>query len=415
MRLDSLRHVCSVENTETDTQASIFADLSAKVLVASFRGTEQIKIQDILTDINLKQAPFFPTSTSTSTSASSKMAPLTDALVHSGFLAAFRSVQPAVLQILNSTLCMTEAGAEAGAEEKEWEIYVTGHSLGGALATLFSLDLGRIKAGLVDNAPLSSDPAKPYAYAPDGLFARTLQRAQVTVYTYGAPRVGCPKFVRLYDSLCGTTFRIVNSYDIVARMPRSSQVSRLMEYEHVGRTVLVGMGGDGECEGSPLLAQPGCLAPSGVWVEGESEGACPLADLSPFSSASASASASASSSSSSQPLLTGPSFIASTVASVGDAVDKAVAFVANSAGLGAQGAEQIQFLASALSDAAGGVSERFVAKEMAFLNSILDGSGLAQHLEPSYFAALESASSASSAASSSSSSASSSASASGRG
>jgi hypothetical protein len=75
MRLDSLRHVCSVENTETDTQASIYADLSAKVLVASFRGTEQIKIQDILTDINLKQTPFFPTSTSTSTSTNAHAHP----------------------------------------------------------------------------------------------------------------------------------------------------------------------------------------------------------------------------------------------------------------------------------------------------------------------------------------------------
>ena len=32
-------------------------------------------------------------------------------------------------------------------DERHWHIYVTGHSLGGALATLFSFELGRIRAG----------------------------------------------------------------------------------------------------------------------------------------------------------------------------------------------------------------------------------------------------------------------------
>ena len=47
--------VCSIENTETDTQASVWADFKGKQLVISFRGTEQVKFKDILTDINLIQ------------------------------------------------------------------------------------------------------------------------------------------------------------------------------------------------------------------------------------------------------------------------------------------------------------------------------------------------------------------------
>ena len=39
-----------------------------------------------------------------------------------------------------------EGEGEEG-DERHWHIYVTGHSLGGALATLFSFELGRIRAG----------------------------------------------------------------------------------------------------------------------------------------------------------------------------------------------------------------------------------------------------------------------------
>ena len=38
---------------------------------------------------------------------------------------------------------------KVGENEDKWHIYVTGHSLGGALATLFSFELGRIRAGIL--------------------------------------------------------------------------------------------------------------------------------------------------------------------------------------------------------------------------------------------------------------------------
>ena len=86
---------------------------------------------------------------------------------------AFRSVRGALLQVIHSLLILPpsvladdyiEKVIEEGTEEvnekvKErndesnvadhWHIYVTGHSLGGALATLFSFELGRIRAGTI--------------------------------------------------------------------------------------------------------------------------------------------------------------------------------------------------------------------------------------------------------------------------
>jgi nuclear pore complex protein Nup85 len=51
--------------------------------------------------------------------------------VHKGFMHAYSSVRPVLLQLLGKMV----------ADGKLWRVYVTGHSLGGALATLCALDL----------------------------------------------------------------------------------------------------------------------------------------------------------------------------------------------------------------------------------------------------------------------------------
>ena len=80
-------------------------------------------------------------------------------------------------------------------------IWVTGHSLGAALATL-----------AVAKLRLERDEAV------NGL------------YTFGAPRAGDLEFARVFDLDFGQqTFRYVNDQDIVSRVPL-----RLMQYSHVG-------------------------------------------------------------------------------------------------------------------------------------------------------------------------------------
>ena len=79
-------------------------------------------------------------------------------------------------------------------------LMLTGHSLGGALATLLA--------------------AKLYASG----------RAPHSVYTFGSPRVGCRTFRNIYEDRDDErTFRVVNRHDIVARIP-----PRLLRYRHVG-------------------------------------------------------------------------------------------------------------------------------------------------------------------------------------
>ena len=71
---------------------------------------------------------------------------LRQVLIHKGFLSAFRSIQPAVLQTLSMLLA---SDTNDGDKKKEiaWTVHITGHSLGGALASLTTFDLARIAQG----------------------------------------------------------------------------------------------------------------------------------------------------------------------------------------------------------------------------------------------------------------------------
>lgn len=87
-------------------------------------------------------------------------------------------------------------------------LFITGHSLGGALATLAAPDL-------VLNAKCAT-PA---------------------VYTFGAPRAGDPQFAKSFNHLIRTSWRISNFYDIVTQLPpliyRSPRTDQTYYYMHV--------------------------------------------------------------------------------------------------------------------------------------------------------------------------------------
>eukprot|EP01065_Artemidia_motanka_P013000 TRINITY_DN17167_c0_g1_i1.p1 TRINITY_DN17167_c0_g1~~TRINITY_DN17167_c0_g1_i1.p1 ORF type:complete len:1685 (+),score=531.62 TRINITY_DN17167_c0_g1_i1:87-5057(+) len=116
---------------------------------------------------------------------------------HRGFLRAFRTIEPEVLNRLRPIV----------QDYPNHEILCTGHSLGGALATLMSYS---IRIHFPHLMPLC--------------------------YTYGCPRVGNNAFRAFYDEAVPHTFRIVNQNDIVSTVPLGC--CGLM-FCHVGREVCV--------------------------------------------------------------------------------------------------------------------------------------------------------------------------------
>lgn len=141
---------------QKDTQAFIIAN--DEVMILTFRGTQSI--QDWLTDFKIKfvKGPF--------------------GKVHRGFFQALNSVLPDIKRAIAKFHCRGQS------------FWITGHSLGGALAVLTA-------AHFVERR-----------FKIDGL------------YTFGQPRVGNYEFVNNFGSKFNQRhFRIVNNEDIVTRVP----------------------------------------------------------------------------------------------------------------------------------------------------------------------------------------------------
>ncbi|MEM7714864.1 MAG: lipase family protein [Cyanobacteria bacterium P01_A01_bin.68] len=158
-----------IDFPDTNTQCIIVGD-EEKIIIA-FRGTENL--QDWRTNINLFKAAW-------------KVG-----MVHSGFYKSLTSVWPEAMNRLQSLRTNNQP------------IWLTGHSLGGALATL---------ACATFNSEL-----------PDYEIAG--------IYTFGQPRVGDRIFCRACDEVSKARFfRVVNNNDIVPRIPK-------IKYGHVGTLI----------------------------------------------------------------------------------------------------------------------------------------------------------------------------------
>lgn len=102
------------------------------------------------------------------------VAPPKETMVHKGFLASYDSLRHQVFRLVDAITAPKGGAAAAGAPGTEWRVFITGHSLGGALATLCAYELAK-----------------------RGGAARQCQ--QLTLYTFGAPRVGNKVFADEYN------------------------------------------------------------------------------------------------------------------------------------------------------------------------------------------------------------------------
>ncbi len=221
--------VVFVSHERTDTQVCVWRARRRRAIVVAFRGTETAKLTDIVTDARLAPKAF--------NAERAGDAGAGGAAVHEGFLSAFDSVRPRVLAALDDA---RGAGARARAasatpasDDAGWHVYVTGHSLGGALATLFAGELaGSVRAG-----------------TRRGISA-------ISMVNFGSPRVGNAAFCDAYNALVADSVRVVNGSDAIPTVPA------LLGYRHVAHGVRISPAGAAAREEPPAAAPAGGMAAS---------------------------------------------------------------------------------------------------------------------------------------------------------
>ncbi|CAH9071993.1 unnamed protein product [Cuscuta europaea] len=187
--------ICFLDNSSTDTQVALWRDQSRKRLVVAFRGTEHARWKDLRTDLMVVPTGLNPERIGGDFNQ--------EVQVHSGFLSAYDSVRTKLILLIKKAIGYVDNGIKL---IPGWHVYVTGHSLGGALATLLALELS------------SSQLAKMGA-------------VYVTMYNFGSPRVGNKPFAEVYNEKVKDSWRVVNHRDIIPTVPR------LMGYCHVAQPV----------------------------------------------------------------------------------------------------------------------------------------------------------------------------------
>ena len=249
-------------HSKTGCVATLYRSLESKTVAVSFRGTAAPL--DLLVDVKIAQDSWIE---------GEDVADKRTMKVHTGFRESLDSVSRRLKELV---LAATDF------EPEEYNLLVTGHSLGGALATLFVADVAEFGVDSGRGLP-SLDKSEPWFQRITAFFASAddLGKAKlgkprepprfktVDLYSFGSPRVGNAAFCENFETLVkdrkiAAAYRVVNGADMVARLPRTvdGMVLGSVGYEHCGMTVLI----------SPSDDDPTC------WIEGASEGDCPVRD-----------------------------------------------------------------------------------------------------------------------------------------
>ena len=188
-----------IYHRKTDTKALLA--WGGTTLIVSFKGTSSF--ENVMTDLNFLKSFHPPRRTAPITTSWGLSLIHVPVRVHTGFLEAWTTDAYDAKLVERVGEILTELGGP-----QVVTFMVTGHSLGGALATLAS-----------------------------HAFKTAFPASQITCYTYGQPRVGNRPFAYEYNKLVPDHFAVINGQDPVSRVPKGY-------YKRVGNRIIIDNLGD---------------------------------------------------------------------------------------------------------------------------------------------------------------------------
>ncbi|EFJ49023.1 hypothetical protein VOLCADRAFT_90225 [Volvox carteri f. nagariensis] len=129
-------------------------------------------------------------------------------LVHTGFLRAYMSIRATIMSILDLLIFDQQYPAGTDGRASSTTVVFTGHSLGGALATLATYDLSARKQ--------------------EGVFT-----GDILCYTFASPRVGNLVFMNEFNKLASNAWRLTNTKDLIPRPLLQGARDPNFKYYHV--------------------------------------------------------------------------------------------------------------------------------------------------------------------------------------
>ena len=376
-----LEHCFFVSHRKTGATCAVYRSIKYKSIFVSFRGT--CAPIDLITDASLIQETWIE-----GEDENIQILPK----VHVGFRSSLNSISRRLKELILAV-------PAPGDDISQYDMYVTGHSLGGALSTLFTADIGQygIDAGrglpqLEQSEPWWKSVVNTFMGSKtddlDNIYSMKgpPRPKSLQLYNFGSPRVGNDAFAELFDALVDEglidqAYRVVNGDDVVARLPRTVNALVLgnINYEHVGSTVLLTQPESDGGANATVESFNTCL-----WIEGESDDSkCPVRDgemlISPMAEGT---------------LLN--DLVTATregfsLAGTENAANKSkddVDFISRLSTMAGKVSDRVKNISASDIASIVGIDQSFTTRELRIIQSLLQGNALAHHLEDQYYAGM---------------------------